>query len=562
MNKKIILILPFISTFMLSAISCNTQKTPIKASVLTVFGGEEATIKTYSKIVDENMNNDFGVKIEKLNLGSLSEFSEDELESKINAQKYDNVILFGDDLIKTVENTIKIYQRIKFVSFDAKVNKTHFNEVAVDFVPEHLGYLGGLASSKNSSNNKVGYFVNTLNHFDNRRLYGFLQGVKENEPASKVLNFYFEEKNNYDKTIDYLNKAVNDYQITSLYEDVYGNIDTLLDNKKDLKVIGSSCVEDDSRFAEKVVKNYDLLLKETLKNISNNSYEYNKSIEYGFDKDFISYNKSMIDKDIQIDLLKENEYEDFDELSKEMIINSANNYNPQYTSTAKYHEAVPQCSDVNNWKYAPRPGADNGLKPVAWKAIGPWATIYTQDQCEQTNNTGIEFENMKIYGYSKRKGWKLIEHANPVGSFYDENFTNDSSKDFSNNMFNFKDIKRTKILLNKATKGFNYHPFGVQNDLEAMDFLDVEYILSTMNIHLIDWDPSKKSDINDAKYVANIGADWWSYKGATWLPDWSANRDVCVGQFRTITKEWKTLYMTSVPPELYDELIGDLEFLK
>ena len=43
---------------------------------------------------------------------------------------------------------------------------------------------------------------------------------------------------------------------------------------------------------------------------------------------------------------------------------------------------------------------------------------------------------MKIYGYSKRRGWVFIEHANPVGAFYDENFVNDYHTNFEGKYFN------------------------------------------------------------------------------------------------------------------------------
>ena len=82
-----------------------------------------------------------------------------------------------------------------------------------------------------------------------------------------------------------------------------------------------------------------------------------------------------------------------------------------------------------------------------------------------------------------------------------------------------------------------------------------------MDIRLVTWDSTKPNDMSKAKYVANIGGDWWAYKGATWKPDWSANRDICVSQYRIITPNWKTLYMTNVPVSKYDEIIGNGEFL-
>ena len=81
-----------------------------------------------------------------------------------------------------------------------------------------------------------------------------------------------------------------------------------------------------------------------------------------------------------------------------------------------------------------------------------------------------------------------------------------------------------------------------------------------MDIRLCVWDSAVQSDIDDAKYVANIGADWWRAVGLSWSADWNNNKDVCVGQFRTITKEWKRLYMTNVPSNLYDQIFKTFPF--
>ena len=214
-------------------------------------------------------------------------------------------------------------------------------------------------------------------------------------------------------------------------------------------------------------------------------------------------------KDDLKDVKRLNSYEELKTYDSYLMDDSLT-YSPKYTVRSGYHEAIPKCSEANDWKYAPRPGADDGKKPASWKALGVWATIYQQDGFSPCKNTGIEFKDMKLYGYSKRRGWVFIEHANPVGSFYDENFTNDANKDFSSNMFNYSDQKITKIKLDSRTAGYNYHPFGSQNDLEALDLLDIEYVISTMKIRLITWDDLKASDMENAKYVANIGADWWS----------------------------------------------------
>ena len=195
--------------------------------------------------------------------------------------------------------------------------------------------------------------------------------------------------------------------------------------------------------------------------------------------------------------------------------------------------------------------------------------IYLQQDQKPVSNTGIEFQNMKLWAYTRTTGWVLLEHANPKGAFYDEDFSGDAHKNFLSNFINYESEKRTRIKLDYGTLGYNYHPFGSQIDLVAAGLLnpdgsvingDTLYILSEMDIRLCVWDASQPSDMDDAKYVANIGADWWREKGLSWTPDWNSNKDVCVGQFRTITKVWKRLYMTNVPSDLYEEIFRDFPF--
>ena len=40
-----------------------------------------------------------------------------------------------------------------------------------------------------------------------------------------------------------------------------------------------------------------------------------------------------------------------------------------------------------------------------------------------------------------------------------------------------------------------------------------------------------------------------------WLPDWSANKDIAIGQYRTLTRDWKTVYMCNVPSEIFDDIV-------
>ena len=537
--------------------------------VLICYSGDE-TDEFPGVVVEDAVkkltNNNY--EIETLSLGMTTSNYENKLNSHIDSTEYAKVILIGEDTLRFCEKSIKVRQGIHFFTIDDCTNISYSNLHHIDFSPIEISYLSGLLVADYVDDNNIAYIANVKNSYSNQELYGFLSGLEEKNVENKIGLRYLEEKDNYIKINDYLdqylannyntfyttsnnsvyyiNRKINSNQRiipqTSIDLSIYSNIEVGI-NKSYSKAIDYVLNIDNN---EKYLDRYTL-------DYASRAYEI-----YGLDK----VNTSTLDKINNMSNLSQFDSEKFKELKNKYVIDDNELYSPKSSVYSGYHEAIPNCSESNDWKYAPRPGADNGKKPASWKALGIWATIYQQENHELSKNTGIEFKNMKLYGYSKRLGWRLIEHANPTGSFYDENFTNDSNKNFTSNFFNSKDTKTSKVKLDTKTKGFNYHPFGEQNDLSAIDMLDIEYVFSRMDIRLVTWDTTLPSDIDDAKYVANIGADWWVEKGSYWKEDWSSNRDVCVGQFRTITEDWKSLYMCSVPLELYDEILQGQDFYK
>ena len=47
--------------------------------------------------------------------------------------------------------------------------------------------------------------------------------------------------------------------------------------------------------------------------------------------------------------------------------------------------------------------------------------------------------------------------------------------------------------------------------------------------------------------MVNSGGDWLSAVGATWQPDWSTNRDMCVGKYVKATTQLKRAWATNLP---------------
>lgn len=568
--KNLFLLLPLL----LSGCSNNNFSSSISkheknGKVLICYSGDE--IDEYPGIVVEeavkNLTNN-NYEIETLSLGMTTVNYESKLNTNIDSMEYDKVILIGEDTLRFCEKSIKVRQGIQFFAIDDCTNISYSNLHHIDFSPIEISYLSGLLVADYVDDNNVAYIANVKNSYSNQELYGFLFGLEEQNVENKIGLRYLEEKDNYIKINDYIDQYLeNNYNTfyTTSNNSVYYINRKISSNQRlipqtsiDLSVYSNIEVGINKSYSKAIdyvlnIDNNEEYLDRYILDYSSKAYEI-----YGLDK----INKNTLDKINNMPNLSQFDSEKFQELKNKYIVDDNELYSPKSSVYSGYHEAIPNCSESNDWKYAPRPGADNGKKPASWKALGVWATIYQQEGHELSKNTGIEFKNMKLYGYSKRLGWRLIEHANPTGSFYDENFTNDSSKNFTSNFFNSKDTKTSKVKLDTKTKGFNYHPFGEQNDLTEIDMLDIEYVFSRMDIRLVTWDTTLPSDIDDAKYVANIGADWWVEKGSYWKEDWSSNRDVCVGQFRTITEDWKSLYMCSVPLDLYDEILQGQDFYK
>ena len=564
---KIIAIVLLLSLLSTSFLACTGNKTDSK--VLLCYAGDsrdEFVGGVYAAALKEAR-----CEFQTVELGKNTANYSNTVEEALRTGNAETIVIVGREAYNGLSNYVKSFKGMNFIVVDAALSEIPGNVCALEFQPEEFGYLGGQMMASNQAED-VGYISTYLNRFDNRILYGFLQGVGNKQVHVR----YIEEQTNVIKAADYVDK-LSEEGVKSLFDlsgrSSLGSIDAANRNGATIYYGGINLTKaaEESKDAELlktiaggVQKNYAAAMKAVQKMVKS-GYETGKASYLSAKDGAFVANGLTADG---VSLLADDSWK-FESLCNEKVVNGNLLYTPKYTVEAPYHEAIPSCADTNDWKYAPRAGSDKGMKPLGWKGVGIWSTIYLQEDQKPVSNTGIEFQNMKLWAYTRTTGWVLLEHANPTGSFYDENFTSDAHKNFLSNYINYGEEKRTRIKLDYSTVGYNYHPFGSQIDLVEAGLLnsdgsvingDTLYILSEMDIRLCVWDSAQPSDIDEAKYVANIGADWWREKGLSWTPDWNSNKDVCVGQFRTITKEWKRLYMTNVPSALYEEIFRDFPF--
>ncbi len=230
------------------------------------------------------------------------------------------------------------------------------------------------------------------------------------------------------------------------------------------------------------------------------------------------------------------------------VISCTKSYNDStYTAIesmiAQSHEGVPNGAPID-WKYKPR--IENLYKPYGWNALTQWGQIYLEEGYEYPQNTAIEISNFKIYGYSQYDGeWKLIKHSMPGDVFYREDYNGDMHTTLPNKIKKDYENKKLTVKLDKETVGYNLHPFSQQINISDSSIYDLQYIMFRMDVRLVKWDENAIDDRDAARYVANVGGDWWRNVGDVWQPDWSTNVGIGQGQFRTITKDIKSCFMTN-----------------
>ena len=231
----------------------------------------------------------------------------------------------------------------------------------------------------------------------------------------------------------------------------------------------------------------------------------------------------------------------------------------QYSSS---HEATPNAKISNlagtayYWKDKPRINPDGSFPSSTWNAFGHWMTTYLVEGASYYDNVGLLLQNPKAWIWNtSTQSWDVLSSDFEWGSWYLEDFWDDGSSYIagttqwetgaSGNHSTWVKIKQTS-----ETSGRCFHPWGYQKDWRSNSNWSnngCPYIVTKIDFKLVKWDESGADNLAYANIVVNSGGDWWSAVGATWQPDWSTNRDMCVGKYVKATKDLKRAWATNLP---------------
>ncbi|MBW4603010.1 MAG: hypothetical protein KME29_26485 [Calothrix sp. FI2-JRJ7] len=204
------------------------------------------------------------------------------------------------------------------------------------------------------------------------------------------------------------------------------------------------------------------------------------------------------------------------------------------------HDAAPR-GVPKHYSWAKGPELGMGNNPKNFKAMIAWGQLYEAEQGNPAKNTRVQIRNVKSYILSKRdRKWRLLKSSVGVdGAAYREDFAGDANKS--------PDVRTEKdgSVSTKAGGGYNYH-FWSKNGRSTINPNDIAGIFTTCQARLVIDNAKKPDDRSRAKYVLNMGGDYWLDLAAPW-DNFKTNGGIGMGRFKYVKTNWQAFNMTTVP---------------
>ena len=178
--------------------------------------------------------------------------------------------------------------------------------------------------------------------------------------------------------------------------------------------------------------------------------------------------------------------------------------------------------------------------PGNFTAVLAWGQFYEAAEGNPATNTRVEICNIKTYILSKKNSqWRLVQNSKTVyGDLFYENFADDFSKKVDIR------IEPSECISATAGDGFVFH-FWVSDGRATIDPNDIAGVYTTVQARLVIDDPNKPDDRDQARYLLNMGADYWLDLTAE-RDNFKTNGDAGFGRFKYVTIDWQAFNMITL----------------
>lgn len=194
-----------------------------------------------------------------------------------------------------------------------------------------------------------------------------------------------------------------------------------------------------------------------------------------------------------------------------------------------------------DWARGPRLGLGN--HPGRFRALIAWGQLYEAAEGNPATNTRVQIRNLTAYRLDRDSGqWVLLQHSPIVAGFlYREDFS-------GGNQSRPAHLRREPSggISVKAGGGYTFH-FWSQTGRVPITPEQVGGILVTCQARLAVDNQAIADDRDRARYVMNVGGDYWLNETAEW-DHFTTNADIGMGRFKYVTSAWQSFNMTTLSP--------------
>jgi hypothetical protein len=202
------------------------------------------------------------------------------------------------------------------------------------------------------------------------------------------------------------------------------------------------------------------------------------------------------------------------------------------------HEGLPHGVPLTyDWSQAPLVGMGNN--PGTFRAMIAWGQLYEDASGNPATNTRVQIRDIKAYLLSRQDNrWHLLQASRLVqGAAFREDFVDNINKPADVRLEGDGTISVT------AGGGYNFHFFPATRT--PIDPADIAGIFTTVQARLVLNDPSRADDRARARYLLDMGGDYWLDLTAQW-DYWKTNADIGIGRFKYVTTDWQAFNMTTL----------------